>query len=228
MTLDRKEKQNHQILTYLIFYFIQPAIITGLNLAVNGLREEGFNVISPIILTFTNLTDLNLSYTGVTHQNTSSIQQIANICNKLTKLKKLNLSCNYIRSGVCTILRLLQSSLTHLDLRGCGAREFDLREMCTLDTLNHLQSLKLDGGGFVNCIELLCSFVLKSAATLEYLSLEDHMFNSSSVSPLCEMIRMLPLLKGLSLSYNHLLPDDIRVFKDEFPALDLVYKEWLY
>lgn len=195
---------------------------------MNGLQEDGIKVISPIISTFTNLTDLNLSYTGITSQNTSAIQEIANICHRVTTLRKLDLSGNYIRSGVYTILSHLQSPLTRLDLRGCGVRESDLCEMCKLDTLEHLQSLKLDGGAFVNCIKLLCRFVLKSAATLEYLSLEDHMFNSSSVSPLRQMITTLPLLKRLSLSYNHFSPDDIRTFKDNFPALELVYKEWFY
>lgn len=207
---------------------LESSIIKGLNLAMNGLQEEGFNVISPIITTFTNLTDLNLSYTGITSQNTSAIQQIANICHRLKTIRKLDMSGNYIRSGVYAILHHLQSPLTHLDLRGCGVRESDLCEMCKLDTLKHLKSLKLNGGAFVNCIELLCRFVLKSAGTLEFLSLEDHMFDSSSISPLCQMIKTLPLLKRLSLSYNHFLPDDIRTIKDKFPAMDLVYKEWLY
>lgn len=195
---------------------------------MNGLQEEGINAISPIILTFTNLTDLNLSYNGVTRNDTAAIQQIANICQKLTNLKKLDLTGNYIRSGVCTILRCLQSPLIHLALGGCGARESDLREMCALDTLQDLRSLKLDGSGFVSCIELLCTFILKSAATLESLSVEDNMFNSSSVALLCQMIRQLPLLKTLSLCYNHLLPDDIRVFQKEFPALEVINRDWLY
>lgn len=213
----------------MILYFIQSVIATGLNLTMNNLQEEGIELISPVMLTLTNLTDLNLSYNGLTHRNTSAIQHIANICGKLTKLKKLNLTGNYIGSGaVCTILRRLQSPLTHLALGGCGAREGDLHEMCAMDTLGHLQSLKLDGSGFVNCIEILCTFVLKSAATLEYLSIEDNMFISSSVAPLCQMIRELCLLKTLSLSYNHLLPDDIRAFKQEFPALEILNRDWLY
>lgn len=212
----------------MIFYFIQPAIVTGLNLSMNGLQEEGINVISPIILTFTNLTDLDLSYNGITRNDATAVQHIANICGKLTKLRKLDLTGNYIRSGVCTILRCIQSPLTHLALGGCGARDSDLREMCTLDTLQHLQSLKLDGSGFVNCIELLCSFILKSAATLESLSIEDNMFNSSSVPLLCQMVRQLPLLQTLSLCYNHLLPDDIRTFQKEFPALNIINRDWLY
>lgn len=195
---------------------------------MNGLQEEGINAISPIILTFTNLTDLNLSYNGVTRNDTAAIQQIANICQKLTNLKKLDLTGNYIRSGVCTILQCLQSPLIHLALGGCGARESDLREMCALDTLQDLRSLKLDGSGFVSCIELLCRFILKSAATLESLSVEDNMFNSSSVALLCQMVRQLPLLKTLSLCYNHLLPDDIRVFQKEFPALEVINRDWLY
>lgn len=209
-------------------YSIQHAIVTGLNLSMNGLQEEGIDAISPIILTFTNLTDLNLSYNGITRNNITAIQQIANICKKLTKLRKLDLTGNYIRSGVCTILRCLQSPLTHLALGGCGARECDLREMCALDTLQHLQSLKLDGSGFVNCIELLCTLVLKSAATLESLSIEDNMFNSSSVPCLCQMVRQLPLLKTLSLCYNHLLSDDIKSFQKEFTALDIINRDWLY
>ncbi|KAL9956484.1 hypothetical protein ACROYT_G037965 [Oculina patagonica] len=207
---------------------LEPAIVTGLNLSMNGLQEEGIDAISPIILTFTNLTDLNLSYNGITRNSSTAIQHIANICKKLTKLRKLDLTGNYIRSGVCTILQCLQSPLTHLALGGCGARDCDLREMCALDTLHHLQSLKLDGSGFVNCIELLCNFVLKSAGTLKFLSIEDNMFNSSNVACLCQMIRQLPLLKTLSLCYNHLLPDDIRAFQKEFPALDVINRDWLY
>lgn len=212
----------------MISYSIQPAIVTGLNLTMNGLQEEGINVISPVVLTLTNLTALNLSYNSITRHDTSAILQIANICGKLTKLRKLDLTGNYIRSGVCTILRGLQSPLTDLVLGGCGARDCDLREMCAMDTVQHLQSLKLDGSGFVNCIELLCTFVLKSAATLEYLSLEDNMFDSSSVALLCQMVSQLPLLKTLSLCYNHLLPDDIRTFTKEFPALDLINRDWFY
>lgn len=212
----------------MISYSIQPAIVTGLNLTMNGLQEEGINVISPVVLTLTNLTALNLSYNSITRHDTSAILQIANICGKLTKLRKLDLTGNYIRSGVCTILRCLQSPLTDLALGGCGARDCDLREMCAMDTVQHLQSLKLDGSGFVNCIELLCTFVLKSAATLEYLSLEDNMFDSSSVALLCQMVSQLPLLKTLSLCYNHLLPDDIRTFTKEFPALDLINRDWFY
>lgn len=212
----------------MISYSIQPAIVTGLNLTMNGLQEEGINVISPVVLTLTNLTALNLSYNSITRHDTSAILQIANICGKLTKLRKLDLTGNYIRSGVCTILRGLQSPLTDLALGGCGARDCDLCEMCAMDTVQHLQSLKLDGSGFVNCIELLCTFVLKSAATLEYLSLEDNMFDSSSVALLCQMVSQLPLLKTLSLCYNHLLPDDIRTFTKEFPALDLINRDRFY
>ena len=106
-------------------------------------------------------------------------------------------------------------------------RDCDLREMCAMDTVQKLQSLKLDGSGFVSCSELLCTFVLKSAAALEYLSLEDNMFDSSSVALLCQMVRQLPLLKTLSLCYNHLLLDDIRTFTKEFPALHLVNRDWL-
>ena len=194
---------------------------------MNGLQEEGISVISPVLLTLSNLTALNLSYNGITRHNITAIQQIANICGKLTKLRKLDLTGNYIRSGVCTILRHLQSPLTHLALGGCGVRDCDLREMCAMDKNQKLQSLKLDGSGFVSCSELLCTFVLKSAATLEYLSLEDNMFDSSSVALLCQMVRQLPLLKTLSLCYNHLLLDDIRTFTKEFPALHLVNRDWL-
>ena len=212
----------------LISYFIQPGIVTGLNLTLNGLQEEGINVISPVLLTLSNLTALNLSYNGITRHNTTAIQQIANICGKLTKLRKLDLTGNYIRSGVCTILQHLESPLTDLALGGCGARDCDLREMCAMDTVQNLQSLKLDGSGFVSCIELLYTFVLKSAATLEYLSLEDNMFDSSSVVLLCQMVSQLPLLKTLSLGYNHLLPNDIRTITKEFPALHLINRDWLY
>jgi len=193
---------------------------------MNGLEEEGINVISPVVLTLSNLTALNLSYNFITHRNATAIQQIAKICGKLTKLRKLDLTGNYIRSGVCTILRHLQSPLTHLALGGCGARDCDLREMCAMDTVQTLQSLKLDSSGFVNCIELLCTFVLKSAATLEYLSLEDNMFDLSSVPLLCQMVSQLPSLKSLSLCYNHLSSDDMRTFTKEFPALHLVDRDW--
>ena len=195
---------------------------------MNGLQEKGINVISPVLLTLSNLTALNLSYNGITRKNTTAIQQIATICGKLTKLRKLDLTGNFIRSGVCTILRHLQSPLTHLALGGCGARASDLREMCAMDTVQKLQSLKLDGSGFVSCIELLCTFVLKSAATLEYLSLEDNMFDSSSVALLCQTISQLPLLKTLSLCYNHLSPDDIQTFSKKFPVLHLINRDWLH
>ena len=206
----------------MVSYSIQPAVVTGLDLTMNGLQEDGIKVISPVLLTLSNLTALNLSYNYITRHNTTAIQQIANICGKLTKLRKLDLTGNYIRSGVCTILRHLQSPLTHLALGGCGVRDCDLREMCAMDTVQTLQSLKLDSSRLVSCIELLCTFVLKSAATLEYLSLEDNLFDSSSVALLCQMVSQLPSLKTLLLCHNHLSLDDVRTFTKEFPALHLI------
>ena len=53
------------------------------------------------------------------------------------------------------------------------------------------------------------------------------MLDSSNVTPLCQMIKQLHSLKMLSLCYNHLLPDDIRTFREEFPALEIINKDWL-
>ena len=185
-------------------------------------------VISPAIMPLTNLTELNLSYNNLYSRDTNAIQEIANICSNLTKLKKLDLSGNYIKAGVGTILRCLTSNLTHLALGGCGVEEEILREMCLMENLRHLQSLKLYSSGLANCLDLLCNFILRSAKTLEYLSIEENMFVSSSVAPLCQMIQQLHLLKKLSLCYNHFLPDDITTFREMFPALEIINRDWLY
>ena len=211
-----------------VFLFCQPEYTTGLDLSLNGLQQRGILAISPAILPLTNLTDLNLSYNMLSRQDTSAIQQIAKICSNLTKLKKLNLTGNHIRAGVGIILQRLQSNLTHLALGGCGVGEDNLRIMCSLETLGHLKSLKLDGSGLTNYIDLLCNFILKSATTLEFLSIEDNMFVSSNVALLCQMIKQLLSLKTLSLCYNHFLPDDIRTFRKEFPTLEIINKDWLY
>jgi len=36
------------------------------------------------------------------------------------------------------------------------------------------------------------------------------------------LVRKLPLLKNLSLSFRNLLPEDIGAFKEEFPTLEIV------
>lgn len=206
----------------------QPEITTGLDVALNGLQQRGIIAISPAILPLSNLTKLNLSYNQLWYQHTSAIEEMANICGNLAKLKKLDLSGNYIKGGVCIILQRLQSSLTHLSLGGCGVEEGNLREMSSLETIGHLQSLRLESSGLVDCIDSLCSFILKSANTLEYLSVEDNMFDSSSVAPLCQTVKQLPSLKMLSLSYNHFLCNDIRTFREEFPTLKIIDTDLLY
>ena len=171
--------------------------------------------------------ELNLAYNMIAHRDTCAIQQIATICSNLSRLKKLDLSGNYIKAGVGIILQCLQSNLTHLALSGCGVEEGNLHKMCSLKTLGHLKSLRLDANGLANYVDPLCNFIIKSARTLEHLSIEDNMLDSSNVTPLCQMIKQLHSLKMLSLCYNHLLPDDIRTFREEFPALEIINKDWL-
>ena len=197
---------------------------------MNGLAQHGINIIASTLLALTNLTDLNLSYNLLGHRQSdaTAIHQIANICSNLTKLKKLDLSGNYIKAGVGVILQRLTSNLTHLALAGCGVGEDILREMCLMETLNHLQSLNLGCNGLVNCINLLCKFALKSSTTLQCLSIEENMFVTSSVAPLCEMVKQLHLLKTLSLCYNHFLPDDIIAFREQFQTLEIINKDLLY
>ena len=216
------------IITFCLFYF-QPEVVMGLDLTMNGLAQYGINMIAPTLLTLTNLTDLNLSYNLLGHRQSdaTAIQQIANICSNLTKLRKLDLSGNYIKAQVRVILGRLTSNLTHLALGGCGVGEDNLREMCSMQTLHHLESLNLGCNGLVNCIDLLCTFILKSAATLEYLSIEENMFVTSSVAPLCEMVKQLHSLKTLSLCYNHFFPDDITAFREQFPTLEIINKDLL-
>ena len=172
--------------------------------------------------------ELNLSYNMIGHRDTCAIQQIATICSNLRRLKKLDLSGNYIKAGVGIILQCLQSNLTHLGLSGCGVEEGNLYKMCSLKTLGHLKFLRLDGNGLANYVDPLCNFITKSARTLEHLSIEDNMLDSSNITPLCQMIKQLHSLKMLSLCYNHLLPDDIRTFREEFPALEIINKDWLF
>lgn len=186
--------------------------------------------IAPAVLPLINLTDLNLSYNVISYRETDAdaVQQIANICSNLTKLKKLDLSGNYMKAGVCVILRSVTSNLGHLGLGGCVVGQDNLREMCSMETLNHLQSLNLDCNGLGNCVNLLCKFILKSARTLEYLSIAENMFVTSSVAPLCQMVGQLHLLKTLSLCYNHFLPEDIMAFREQFPAVETINRDWLY
>lgn len=91
-----------------------------------------------------------------------------------------------------------------------------------METLGHLQSLKLNGSGYGRSHEVFSAFVLKSAATLKFLSAENTHFTSASIAPLFQLVRKLPLLKTLSLSFRNLLPDDIGAFKEEFPTLEIV------
>lgn len=209
---------------------LEPEVTTGLDLTRNSLLQHGMKAIAPAVLPLINLTDLNLSYNVISYRETDAdaVQQIANICSNLTKLKKLDLSGNYMKAGVCVILRCVTSNLAHLGLGGCVVGQDNLSEMCSMETLNHLQSLNLDCNGLGNCVNLLCKFILKSARTLEYLSIAENMFVTSSVAPLCQMVGQLHLLKTLSLCYNHFLPEDITAFREQFPAVEIINRDWLY
>ena len=203
-------------------------MITGLDLQMNSLEAEGVSTISPTLSGFTNMTELNLAYNRLTHRDTRAVAQLGNVCRNLHKLQKLNLTENDLRSETCSILRCLTLPLKSLLLNGCGVREAELRIMAGMEILFQLECLELSTNALVHCVNALPAFVMKSAKTLKYLSIEDNMLNSSCVVPLCEMLKKLHSLKTLSLCYNHFLPDDIQVFHQEFPALEIVNRDWLY
>ena len=201
-------------------------MVSGLDVNMNMLEAKGINDISSLLLRFTNLADLNLAYNGLSHQDSKEIQLLANVCGTLTKLKKLNLSGNNLKSGIITILGCLRSPLTHLALS--GIRHKELHAMCSMNSLSSLKSLGLCTSSLVNWVEVLSRFVLNSAETIEDLSIEENKFTTESVPKLCQMIQQLHRLKRLSLCYNHFLPRDIQTFKEEFPDLEVINRDWLY
>ncbi|XP_068716659.1 leucine-rich repeat-containing protein 14B-like [Montipora capricornis] len=213
---------------------LEPEFTTGLDLALNELAfEPRFKAVSQAILPLNNLTELNLSYNNFCYRESKStkmepIIHLANICSNFVKLKKIDLSGNYIKAGASIILHSLNSSLTHLNLAGCGLKGDTLIEMSSMENLAHLQYLNLSGNGLARKVCQLSKFILQSAATLEFLSLEENSFVTSHVAPLCQIIKQLPFLKKLSLCYNDLLPNDVATFRENFPTVEIVYKDLLY
>lgn len=191
--------------------------------------EPRLKAIAKAILPLTNLTELNLSYNNFCYHESSLsnvvLEHVANICSKLTKLKKLDLSGNYIKAGASIVLRAVNSSLTHLNLSGCGLKGNTLFEMSTSKNLVHLQHLILNGNGLARKFDPLSTFILKSARTLEYLSIDENSFETLHVTPLCHMLKQLPFLKTLSLCYNEFSLKDMVTFVETFPKTRIIHKD---
>lgn len=190
--------------------------------------EPRLKAIAQAILPLTNLTELNLSYNNFCYResnlNNVVLNHVANICSKLTKLKKLDLSGNYIKAGASIVLRAVNSSLTHLNLSGCGLKGNTLLEMSASKSLLHLQHLILNGNGLARKFDPMLTFILKSARTLEYLSIDENSFETLHVIPLCQMVKQLPFLKTLSLCFNEFSLKDMSMLMETFPETRIIYK----
>ena len=195
---------------------------------MNSLGAEGIVAVCKHLMGFTNLKDLNLAYNRLTHRDTRAVTQLGAACENLHQLQQLNLTENDLRFELCSILNHLKSPLKTLLLNGCGIQEAELRKLARMGTVSQLESLELSANALVHCMESFREFVIQSANTLRHLSIEDNMLNSSCVVPLCQILKSLHSLKTLSLCYNHLLPDDIQVFRETFPSLQIENRDWLY
>ncbi|XP_031558599.1 uncharacterized protein LOC116295040 [Actinia tenebrosa] len=203
-------------------------IITCLDVSMNSLENEGITSLSSYLKTFRNLTELNLGYNRLKHDNTSGITALADAIKHLSSLKKLTLTENILGSEICTILRNIASFLTHLVLNGCGTRSDELNEMCNMQPLHHLEHLELSTNALVNCMKPMSKFVCKSSKTLKHLSIEDNMFVSSSVADLRKMAKKLEKLETLSICYNHLIPDDVMIIQNVLANVKVINRDWLF
>lgn len=220
--------RRHYGLDYFFFKF-QSEVASGLDFTLNELSfEPRLKAIAQAILPLTNLTELNLSYNNFCYResnlNNVVLNHVANICSKLTKLKKLDLSGNYIKAGASIVLRAVNSSLTHLNLSGCGLKGNTLLEMSASKSLLHLQHLILNGNGLARKFDPMLTFILKSARTLEYLSIDENSFETLHVIPLCQMVKQLPFLKTLSLCFNEFSLKDMLMLMETFPETRIIYK----
>lgn len=213
---------------YFDFFLFQSDIIMTLDVSMNSLESDGIVSLSSYLKTFRNLTELNLGYNRLKHNNTSGITALADAIKHLSSLKKLTLTENILGSEICTILGNITSFLTHLVLNGCGVRSDELNAMSNMQSLHQLDHLELSTNALVNCLKPMSRFVCMSFKSLKHLSIEDNMFVSSSVADLCKMAKKLEKLETLSICYNHLIPDDVMIIQNAVPNVKVINRDWLF
>ncbi|XP_001630619.2 uncharacterized protein LOC5510134 [Nematostella vectensis] len=207
---------------------LEADVINTLHCPFNSLEQEGVVTLCRSLITFTNLTDLNLAYNLIKHRDFEAIDGLASTFSILTNLKKLDLSENQLGSGVCQVLQSLKVNLTHLNIGGCGIRESELDAFMGIDSLCHLEVLDLSRNGMSYAVKAMCRFICKSATSLRFLLIEDNIFTAEHVPRLCRMLKKLSSLETLFICYNHLIPDDIKIIREAIPSVDVINRDYLF
>lgn len=159
-------------------------------LSLRQLEESIFFFVAPDIQLFTNLHSLDIQdcniylKEGITRSRTFGRSRLCETFSVFSRLRRLDLSFNYLIGCLGELLGALQSPLEYLSVRGCDLNETDLK---SLSQSKHAQSLReLD-------ISKLCQFSI---------------YESDRISPACtlEMIKHFPNMTVLNISQNN-LPD---------------------
>ena len=175
-----------------------------LNLSSNWTGEDSKDDFALMLQSLPALTDLDLSYSEIGSEKMNVLSPI--ICNGLTKLKRLNLSCNELGkyfetpNSVLTIstLEFLNISLNNISSKGASSLAKSLETMTSLKELNLRSNVGTEG-----CV-LLSSPIKK----MKMLTTLDIGYNiESDLTPLILSLYSLPSLTSLNMSCNERMSD---------------------
>lgn len=161
--------------------------------------EEGIlHIISPDIMRFTNLQNLDIQdcnlylQEGITRSRTITRSRLCDTFGAFHHLRRLDISFNFLTGCLGELLNALKKPLDYLSVRGCDLNEKDL---CNLANSKHAPQLRE-----LN-LSKLCSFSI---------------YESDRIAPMCILRTMkhFPKMTILNLSQNHLPDSGVKEFSE--------------
>ena len=177
--------------------------LCGLRLQFNALTNEGMMILGPVIAQFSNLVSLDLSCNNIDLLSHDSVCTcMAEMFQCLPYLTRLDLSSNWIKTKLRTILTGIPQPLRYLKLSGCGLRACDLQYLCDSHHITALSELDLSENNLGRDFDIFKRLLDAVAKNLILLELEDCEISEDHLLELVKFVPKLHKLKFWNLSRN--------------------------
>ncbi|KAK3087809.1 hypothetical protein FSP39_010923 [Pinctada imbricata] len=195
--------------------------ITGLRLKYNSLHCDDFGKLAPYISKLTNLTALDLSCNAIhLYQDDSCCDSMGEVLSCLTKLERLDLSNNRIKTRLRRVIQGITNPLKYLRLVGCGLTVTDITYLTISHHCHGLRELDLSENTLGPHHRAVGQLLQNAGNNLLALDLEDCAFRDEHMSYLLKDFPCLQSLLYLNIAQHFLTETTIFDVISKFSKLN--------